>query len=102
MGDDDELRVIPSDETGLRDLALKRLKEKREFKIHATAYVLVNILIFVVWLVVAITSGAWFPWFVFPLVGWGVGLGMHAWGVYGQKDVTEDEVQREMDRLRKR
>jgi len=102
MGDDDEVRVVPNDDAGLRDLALKRIKEKRDFKIHATAYVLVNILIFVIWLIVALTTGTWFPWFIFPLVGWGVGLGMHAWGVYGQKEVSEDQVQREMDKLRDR
>ncbi len=43
------------------------------FVIHATVYVAVNILLVVIW---ALTWTG-FPWFVFPLLGWGIGLAAH-------------------------
>jgi hypothetical protein len=100
MGDDDGVRVIPQEEDALRELALKRLNEKRDFKTHLVVYVLVNLLLIVIWLVSAAVSGEWFPWFVFPLFGWGIGLGVHAWTVYGRRDISEDEIAREISKLR--
>lgn len=41
--------------------------------IHTTVYVAVNILLVVVW---ALTWTK-FPWFIFPLLGWGIGLAAH-------------------------
>jgi hypothetical protein len=43
------------------------------FRIHATVFVAVQLLIFVVWALV----GGGFPWFLFALAGWGVGLAAH-------------------------
>jgi hypothetical protein len=46
-------------------------------------------------------TGAAFFWPVFPIVGWGIGLAVHAWDAYGPDTVTEDRVRREMDRMRR-
>jgi hypothetical protein len=32
------------------------------------------------------------------IIGWGIGIVFHAWTVFGQKPITEDDVQREMKR----
>jgi hypothetical protein len=48
------------------------------FYIHATVFVLVNIGLFIINL---LTGGGW--WFYWPLIGWGIGLGAHALGVFG-------------------
>jgi hypothetical protein len=48
-------------------------KERDGLMIHATVYVAVNALLFVIWLV----TWTGFPWFLFPLMGWGVGLASH-------------------------
>lgn len=48
--------------------------------IHATVYVAVNVLLVVVW---ALTWTK-FPWFVFPILGWGIGLAAHAAAYHGQ------------------
>jgi 2TM domain-containing protein len=51
-----------------------RAKEGRiSFYVHATVYVLVNILLIVINLVFV----PQFLWFFFPLIGWGIGLTMH-------------------------
>ena len=72
------------------------LKSKREFRTHLVMYVLVNAMLVVVW---AVTDSGFF-WPIFPIVGWGIGLGGHAWSIYGDKPIAEDEIRREMDRLR--
>ncbi|MGZ8630423.1 MAG: 2TM domain-containing protein [Actinomycetota bacterium] len=81
---------------GLRDRALERIANKQEFYAHLLAYVLVNGLLVGIWAV----TGAAFFWPVFPLLGWGIGLGFHAWDTYRIGDPTEDQIQREMEHLR--
>ena len=62
---------------------------------------LVNAFLWVIWAVTSAAAGSWiFPWPVFPLAGWGIGLGMHAWNTYGRGTITEADVEREMKRLR--
>jgi hypothetical protein len=73
----------PEDDDPLKALALKRLKTKREFRQHVVSYAIVNTGLAGIWLVTALQTGAWFPWFVFPVLGWGIGLGFHAWAAYG-------------------
>lgn len=54
-----------------------REEERRGFMVHATAYVLVNILLVAINLILIAQTSDDFIWFVFPLVGWGFGLAMH-------------------------
>lgn len=94
----------PADDDPIKELAIKRLKAKRDFKSHAVSYALVNLGLAGIWLVTAVNSGAWFPWFIFPAIGWGIGLGFHAWAAYGPPPTapTQAEIQAEMNRLRPR
>ena len=87
---------IPDSEQELRKLAVSRLKKKRDFGTHVAIYVIVNAMLVGIWAV----TGAGFFWPIFPILGWGIGVGANAWDVYGRKPITEDEVQRETDRLR--
>ena len=47
--------------------------ERAGFRIHATVYVAVQLMLVVIWA----TTGFGYPWFLFPLAGWGVGLAAH-------------------------
>lgn len=80
----------------LRERALKQLKKRRDLGAHLLIYTLVNAFLIVVW---GLTSRAFF-WPVFPLVGWGIAVVMNVWDVYRGADFTEDQVAREMNRLR--
>ena len=90
------------DEEQLRSKAEKRVEEVTGFKWNLIAYVVVNIVIFVIWLVLALVgSGTWFPWFIFPLAGWGIGVAFHGWSVYGKRSKRHEElVQQEMERMK--
>jgi fatty acid desaturase len=90
------------DDDPLKALAIRRLKAKRDFRSHLVSYLLVNAGLFGIWLIVAISTGAWFPWFVFPALGWGIGLGFHAWAAYGPppSGPTPAQIEQEMKRLR--
>jgi uncharacterized membrane protein len=88
-----------SGQADLRSQAVRRLHLRRQFHAHLTAYVLVNVLLVAVWLVVAVTAGVWFPWPVFPILGWGIGLAFHARSVYA-RPISEADIQREVERLR--
>jgi hypothetical protein len=84
------------DSEELRKLAVSRLKKKRDFRTHVVIYVIVNAMLVGIWA----ATGAGFFWPIFPILGWGIGIGANAWDVYGRKPITEDEVQRETERLR--
>ena len=83
-------------EQELREQALRQLKKRRDFRSHVVIYVLVNALLVVIWAV----TGADFFWPIFPIVGWGIAVALNAWDVHGRKPISEDQVRREMDRLR--
>jgi hypothetical protein len=61
-------------------------------------YILVNTFLVVIWL---LTDPHGFFWPVFPIAGWGIGVIMNAWDVYGRQEITERDIHREMDRLGK-
>ena len=76
-----------------RQEAVNRLRSKREFRVHAAVYVVVNAFLVLIW---ALTSGGFF-WPVWPMLGWGIGLVAHALTVYlGDSRITEAQIEREM------
>jgi hypothetical protein len=83
----------------LRELAIKRLRDKRGLQAHLLAYTTVNLFLVAVWYF--ITHGGFF-WPMFPIFGWGIGLVFHAWDFYSPETFSEDQVQREIGRLRQR
>ena len=59
--------------------AQKRVKDKKSFYSHLASYLMMSIFFFVL---NALTSfGDW--WFYWPLLGWGIGLVMHYFRVFG-------------------
>jgi hypothetical protein len=72
--------------------AIERIRAKRAFGRHATVYVAVNLLLIAVW---AITSRGYF-WPIWPILGWGVGLGVNYWTVFFRRPISDDEIRREI------
>ena len=64
-----------------REAAIERLKAKRAFQANVVSFVVVNAFLIGIWAV----SGAGFFWPIFVILGWGFGLVMHGWQVYGRR-----------------
>jgi hypothetical protein len=87
----------------LRKIAIRRVREKRELYMHFASYLVVNTALVTIWAI----TGAGYPWFVWPLVGWGVGIAFHAFAVFFRVDPIpggprdESAIAREIGRLRR-
>jgi hypothetical protein len=78
-----------------RDRAVEQLKKRRDFRGHILAYVLVNAFFVAVWVM---TGPHGFFWPVFLIGLWGIGVVMNAWDVYWRRDITEEDIQHEIER----
>lgn len=58
--------------------ARARVHKIKEFYGHLVVYIIVNVGLIIINLV---TSS--YPWFIWPLLGWGIGLTMHGFNVFG-------------------
>ena len=86
-------------EEELRQIARQRAKAKTGFYIHLIVYIIVNILLVSIWYFTSGTSE--FPWFVFPLVGWGIALVIHAVTAFHDGNSLEDRMtERELAKLK--
>lgn len=86
------------DDSKIRKLAERRIKEKRDLLSHIIAYVCVNGFLIALNF---ITSGR-FSWAIFPLLGWGIGLVIHILNTISFLADRGDKVEREMEKLKKR
>jgi hypothetical protein len=81
-----------------------RVQAVKGFYVHAMAFVVVNVALFAI---NALVGGGW--WFYWPLIGWGIGLGLHAFGVFGfggngplGREWEERKIQEMVDEERRR
>ena len=52
--------------------------KRTAFRTHATVFAAVNLLLFLLWLTTwLLLGGTSYPWFLWPLLGWGIGLAAH-------------------------
>lgn len=79
-----------------REMAISRLKAKRDFWSHLSAYVVVNGFLVVIWAFTQNNSGYFWP--IWPMAGWGIGLLLHAWETY-RPGISEAAIQREMGKM---
>jgi len=85
--------------------AKDRVQEVKGFYAHATMFVLTNVALAVLNMA-TFTKNDGVIWFIWPLIGWGIGLAVHAISVFGigpflGKDWEERHIQRELDRRHK-
>jgi hypothetical protein len=81
--------------------AKRRVAVKMAFYIHLAAYVSVNFLL----LVINLATSTHYLWFKWPLIGWGIGLGVHALVTYAlpkRSTFTERMIQKELERQAQR
>ena len=80
--------------------ARQRVRQKKDFYNHLAVYIVVNAALVVIWYF----TGRGYPWFVWPLLGWGIGIMFHGLDVFvfnKQSAWEQREIEKEAERLRK-
>ena len=107
------------DEADIRKRIEKRFKARQELRIHAAAFVLTNVCLWIFWLlitpsgitaapngIVTTTPVMGFPWPLFVTAGWGIGIVAHILNYYskygGGAERREEAIQREIERYHER
>jgi len=78
-----------------REAEAKQILRRRVFLLHLAIYVATNVSLIGIWAL----TGAGYPWFVFPILGWGIGLVAHGAVAYLLSDPEEIVLRREQQRL---
>jgi hypothetical protein len=81
--------------------ARKRVEAKKGFFVHLIIYAVINALIFVIWFITM--GGHGYPWFIWPMIGWGIGVLFNFLAVFffdRETDWERREVEKEAARLR--
>jgi len=66
------------DEQARYQEAKKRVEEIKGFYFHLVAYILVNAVL----IVINLLTSPEYLWFIWPIIGWGIGLVIHAFSVF--------------------
>jgi hypothetical protein len=86
-------------EDDLHRLAVRRADMRLAFRSHLMAYVIVNAGLTAIWIM---TSFGDYFWPIWPMLGWGIGLGAHAAAVYMDGEGIRDRmIAEELEKLRK-
>jgi hypothetical protein len=78
-----------------REREARQILKKRAFYLHLAVFVAVQVMLFVVWVMV----GGGFPWFLFPLMGWGIGVVAHGATAFLMAHPDDIVLQREQKRI---
>ena len=88
-------------ESQIYEMARKRVKDKKDFYVHLMVYVVVNALLVMIWGVTMQWSG--YPWFIWPMMGWGIGLIFHGLAVFffdRETNWERAEIEKEAEKLK--
>jgi hypothetical protein len=78
-----------------REREARQILKRRTFYLHLAVYIAVQVMLIAIWALV----GGGFPWFLFPLLGWGVGLVAHGATAFLLAHPDDIVLQREQKRL---
>lgn len=92
---------ISYEEADLRLRAEGKVAARVSLMEHIGAYIIVNAFIFLIW---ALTTWGGYPWFLFVMIPWGMGLAFHVMKfLTGTKNEYKRElmIKKEIERIRK-
>lgn len=78
-----------------REREARQILRRRGFYVHLAIYLAVNAMLVVIWAI----TGTDHPWFLYPLLGWGIGVAAHgaaAFWLSDPDDVVLDQERRRM------
>ncbi|MFO7676827.1 MAG: 2TM domain-containing protein [Thermoplasmatota archaeon] len=92
---------MPSEED-LWKKAHKRAEEKVGFFIHLSCYIMVNILLVVLWYISSGGDLSVFPWFIIPMLGWGIGIVAHGVGAFAGGSFQDKIAEKEYKKMKRK
>jgi protein-S-isoprenylcysteine O-methyltransferase Ste14 len=84
----------PTSADQAREAARKRIAAKRALTSQVVVYLVVNAFLVGIWFF----TGKGYFWPGWVIGGWGIGLVVQAWDVYGRKPISESDIEAEMRR----
>jgi hypothetical protein len=86
-------------EEDIREIATERVKRRRGFYSHLTAYVLVNLMLLAIWYF----TGAGYFWPGWVILFWGIGLVFNAVAVFLKHDISSEKraIEKEIEKIKK-
>ena len=91
-----------------REHAIASLKRKRKFAQDSVAYIAVNGLLWLIWLITDPSTNGSIPWPAWVSLVWGFFLALDGWRAYSRwpaslnTPITESEIERELGRTQGR
>ncbi len=79
-----------------REREARQILKRRAFYVHLAVFVAVQLMLIGVWAL----GGGGFPWFLFPLMGWGIGVAAHGAAAFLLSAPDDIVLEREQRRLR--
>ena len=79
-------------ELALREREARRIARRQWFWLHFAVFATLQVFLFVIWAL----GDSSYPWFIFPLFGWGVPIAAHAVYAFVIRDAEEIMVERAM------
>ncbi len=81
--------------------AEKIAADKLGFQVHFGIFLAVNLFLVAIWYFTSNPWGSFYPWFVFPLFGWGIGIVGHFLAAYRGESYLSEKTEKEYSRLKK-
>lgn len=78
-----------------REREARQIRRRRAFLVHAAIWAAVNLMLVIIWLI----TGGGHPWFVYPLLGWGIGVVAHGASAFLMADTDDIVLEREQRRF---
>ena len=80
-----------------REREARQILKRRTFYLHLSIYIAVNLMLIGIWAL----AGGGFPWFLFVLMGWGIGIVAHGASAFLLAHPDDIVLEREQRRLAK-
>jgi hypothetical protein len=84
-------------QAAFREREARQILRRRTFYVHLSVFVAVQVLLVAVWAL----AGGGFPWFLLPMLGWGIGVVAHGASAFFLADPDDIVLEREEKRRAK-
>lgn len=85
----------PFARAAFREREARQIRRRRAFMVHAAIWAAVNVMLVIIW----VLAGGGHPWFLYPFLGWGIGVVAHGASAYLMAPTADIVLEREQARF---